>query len=234
MSPDAKDFFVGRLDKPDDRAEAVKLVFSGEAIGVYAGRGGLTADALKPHGLEEISRAKGGAKPRAFVMPTADFIAKGWINLDELDPRLRQLLEDDPEALGRYLAQSHSSIHIRYPIMPEAREEIPPGVRSFDADGNYFVQNWEPAGNPIEPLVKDIMNNGGWPVITSLNLTGQPTVPTDYVAEAFCEINGLPAFMKDNGSVSTEQQFAIVNAVNMKPIRGQFDSEEFFKRVKNV
>lgn len=234
MSHEAEGLFVGQLDDPRDRIRAVSFVALGRAIGVFAGRGGLIADALKPHGLAEISRVKRAEKPRAFVMPTKEFIAKGWIDLYELDSRLRKLLEDDPEALGRYLEQAHSSIHIRYPIRLEARDKIPPGVRSSDNNENYFVQNWEPAGNPIEPLVIDIMENGGWPVITSLNLTGRLTVPKDYVAEAFCDINGLPAFMRGGGLISTEQQFAIVNGVNMKPIRGQFDLKEFFTRVKDV
>jgi tRNA A37 threonylcarbamoyladenosine synthetase subunit TsaC/SUA5/YrdC len=177
--------------------KAADLLRRGLPVGTYIrGVCGLWADGQREDGLDALYRIKGekrARRPVGTALTSAVFIEK--LDPDKISPSVRDLIMDDQELSERL----GSMCFIRAPIKGVESESLPDRLVSISEDGTYWIQNWLPEGCSsisywMETLGKMRVS---LPVVTSMNVSGQPEIVSQEKGRQFCAAKGVPMFLGD-------------------------------------
>lgn len=200
--------------------KAAALVAAGGIVAVHAhGLGGIIANGESINSLRLVAKVKGRHKYRAAMLHTATLRDYGIIDADALHPDLKDLFTNQPHVFSQRVG---NMAHIQYPIHHHRVADVPNAMQSFDvASGFHIFQNFDPSGNRVESLVCELYAQGvRYPMITSLNISSQPTIKDSDKALEFCMASGaIPIFITDH-STSERTMYAIIHGLNLRVVRG--------------
>ncbi len=175
--------------------QAARLTAFGQLVGASFGSVfGVVGGGRRPETATAVAAVKGQrriGKPLSMCLPAEDFAR--LIDPGEVAPRLRTWVKD-----GRSLAHTLSSLcFVRAPIRKSVAAVLPEHLISLVGTVPY-LQNVDPSGVPaVRRLIHRLHDRGIMPAVTSMNVSGQPTITKLDEAERFVLAQHVPALLSD-------------------------------------
>ena len=177
--------------------KAAELLRDGGAFGsLVRGVCAVWVDGRNSDAVEAVYRIKGeqrGRRPFGVII-SAERLSK-LVDLSRVAPSTRGLLSD-PDDLGNRIG---SLCFIRYPVADSVAASLPEWVVSQTDDGTHWVQSWMPDGWAGPRLLIDALNSAGvdLPIVTSMNVSGQPELVDQEEGLRFSATHGITLFLAD-------------------------------------
>ncbi len=194
---------LSSLHDPRSWSEAADIVKKGGVIGVdnrhvFA----IWGDGENPDITRIFQKIKGenrGNAPLALSLPAAFFVK--LIDSTKIPQNLHYIFLD----AEKYAERLGSLCFVRVPLKKDFLGKIPKAAVSW-SDGVPYIQNWDPSGhdatfNLVQGMIRHEIN---YPVVTSMNLNGQPEIIDKDSAEIFCKEHGIQLLLIDT-SISTKR-----------------------------
>lgn len=182
-------FYEGSVDHEADLDQAVERICQGEAVACWNGQVfGIWGDAANPAFIESIKDIKGEGRlvveegkepklrPMGLTIPFDYFV--NLIDMRSLAPAMQEWVQQPGQLASRLAGLAF----VRCVADPHkvAAQNVPESVLSYDDEtGELKIQNYDPAGSPVEPLVQKLMERGiRFIGVTSLNESNQDEITT--------------------------------------------------------
>lgn len=192
--------YIGSLNRLEDRLKAARLLSEGELIALFnRGVNAIWLNGSNPKAVAQVPKIKGAkriGRPLALTIPFAKLLKV--TDLEKISSDGRKILED-----SKNLSQELGSLcFIRVPAKPSSISSLPECAVFKDGEGEYWVQSWDPHGHPFtEHLLKTAYNLGvKFPVVTSMNNSGEPESVSQEEGERFCENKGIKIYLRDENA----------------------------------
>lgn len=190
---------IGSLHNERDRMQAAQIVRGGGLIGVYnRGVNAIWVDGENELAVRKISKIKGEGrnnKPMALTLGFDELVP--MIDTTNLPDEVREFVALS-ESLKSYIG---SLCFLRAPLKEESISYVP--KTSVSRDSNItWIQSWDPHGHdPTEQLIEQMKRLGvQFPAVTSMNISGQPEIVDQAIAQKFCIDKKVPMYLKDEYS----------------------------------
>lgn len=176
---------------------AAELLRDGGAFGsLVRGVCAVWVDGRNSDAVEAVYKIKGeqrGRRPFGVIL-SAERLST-LVDLSRIAPPTRDLLSD-PDELGNRIG---SLCFIRYPVADAVAASLPEWVMSQTDDGVHWVQSWMPDGWAAPRILIDALNSAGvdLPIVTSMNVSGQPELVDQEEGLRFSATHGIALFLAD-------------------------------------
>lgn len=189
--------YIGSINRLSDRIKAARLLAKGQLIAVFnRGVNAIWLDGSNPKAVERVPKIKGESrigKPLALTIPFSQLLK--FTDLNKISPEGRRILESTKN-LSKELG---SLCFIKVPAKIDRISNLPKCAVFKDGEGEYWVQSWDPHGHPnTEHLLKKAYELGvKYPVVTSMNNSGEPESVNQEDGERFCNNKGIKIYLRD-------------------------------------
>ncbi len=177
------------------------LLADGSPVATYVrGVCAIWVDGGNVSAIETAYRIKGKKRGRRPFGVVLSAVRLGEIiDADRISPDARSLFLD-PAQLSTRLG---SLCFVRYPVRESVARVLPNAALSRDAQGSPWLQSWLPEGCETTRLWMQQINahEVELPIVTSMNVSGDPEVVDQDEGAVFCEQHGISLFLGDPESV---------------------------------
>lgn len=177
------------------------LLADGSPVATYVrGVCAVWVDGGNASAIETAYRIKGskrGRRPFGVVL-SAERLGE-MIDPNRISPETRSLFLDSAQLSARLGSLSF----VRYPVQEAVARVLPDAALSRDAQGSPWLQSWLPEGCETTRVWMQQINahDVELPIVTSMNVSGDPEVVDQDEGADFCEQHGIPLFLGDPESV---------------------------------